>query len=158
MKLVYGFRPFLHYPENITEGILRRLRGKDIATVAFDVRFNKRQFIDEVRRVDPEVIVGLGQYPRGKKLRIERKAVNAKRLRKGDEAQPILKGPPAYFLTWRVQPDGRSWRSYDASDYVCNYFLYIISHYFNNKKLASIHIPVGYDIGAATRYVRELLG
>ena len=116
--LVYGFGPYMNYKENITETIVKKL--KSVSKQLFDVKFGKNQFINAVK--DFDVIIGLGQHPRSKKLRIERKAVNLKWKSRKETPKPIFKDKPQQsFVTLKIKKDKDSWLSYDAGKYVCNY-------------------------------------
>jgi pyrrolidone-carboxylate peptidase len=62
--LLYGFGPYRQFKENITEKILKRLPAKSgVKKIVFPVWFQKRQFIEALKRHKPEVILGLGVCP-----------------------------------------------------------------------------------------------
>ena len=72
--LIYGFGPYQQYTTNITEALLRDIRlPRNVFTEVFDVRFSRRMFENTFETVQPDVILGLGQHPRARKLRIERR-------------------------------------------------------------------------------------
>jgi pyrrolidone-carboxylate peptidase len=100
----------------------------------------------------------LGQHPRGNKIRIERKAVNLKKTSRKDKPQIIYKNRPKYqFLNLKLKKDKDSWISYDASTYVCNFSMYLISYYGHKKniKFAFIHIPYNYKLKKAVKFVNH---
>ena len=72
--LIYGFGPYKHYTSNVTEAALRdmKLPGNAFKKI-FEVRFDRHMFETIFETVQPDVILGLGQHPRARKLRIERR-------------------------------------------------------------------------------------
>ena len=159
--LVYGFEPYLSYKENVTKKVLRKLRiGKNLIKIVFPVYFHKQIFLNKIRRVNPDIIVGLGQYSRGHKIRIERKAINLKRSGQKEKLKVIAQNKPHhYFLKMKLNKDANSWISYNSGDYVCNFSMYVISDYIRKRKTkyAFIHIPKDYSINKATRFVEAKL-
>ncbi|MDD5217888.1 MAG: hypothetical protein PHS88_07270 [Candidatus Omnitrophica bacterium] len=157
--LVYGFSPYKNYSENITERIIRKIRNrKDLTKIIFPVAFQKHIFLEKIRKNNPGVILGLGQHPRSKKMRIERKAVNLKRENKQEQAKIISKNKPAHlFINVKLKKDNNSWISYDAGKYVCNFSMYVISDFSKNKniKFAFIHIPKDYSVNKAVKFVES---
>src|SRR5262249_53192914 len=93
--LVYGFGPYKQFKTNITQKILRKLpRSRNVKKIVFPVRFDKNQFIAAIEKHRPDAILGLGQCGSGKRLRIERRAVNRKRDSKDEKGRPIRRGGP----------------------------------------------------------------
>jgi len=154
--LVYGFGPYRRFRYNITAKIIRRLpRRRRLGKIIFPVRFHRRQFIDAVRKHDPEVILGLGQCSRGKRLRIERCALNKRRADKHKKAQPIVRRGPRQLSTnleLNIGPAARVSRN--AGDYVCNYSMYVILDYLKRRRapvrFGFVHIPHDFDPGRAS--------
>ena len=163
LLLIYGFGPYKQFKENITEKILRRLpAGSGVKKVVFPVRFQKRQFIEALKKYKPEVILGLGQSSRSKRLKIEHKAVNRRRESKDRQARPILSGGSKWLATSLRLNGGRQARiSRDAGDYVCNYSMYVILDYLKRHRFPTrygfIHIPWRYDPIRASRYLLKVL-
>ena len=161
--LIYGFGPYRQFADNITEKIVRALpRQRGVAKVVFPVRFNKRQFIEAIEKFRPDLIIGLGQCSRGRILRIERRAVNHRRDSRWDQSTPILRGRPLQAPTNLELKLGRFARlSKDAGDYVCNFSMYVMLNYINERKLPAlygfIHIPRRYDPKMAVRVLRQAL-
>ena len=159
--LIYGFKPYKKWKENISENIIRKIRNrKNLKKVIFDVRFNKKNFIDEIKKFNPNIIIGLGQHPRSKKIRIERKSVNLKRENKKEVPKKISKKGPKYlFVNLKLNKDKNSWISYDAGKYVCNYSMYIISDSSKSKdvKFAFIHMPKDIGLNPAVKYIEKIL-
>jgi pyrrolidone-carboxylate peptidase len=161
--LVYGFGVYRSFKENVTGKIIRRLpRQRQLSKIIFPVRFHRRQFIDAVRKHDPDVILGLGQCSRGKRLRIERCALNKRRADKHEKAQPIVRGGPRQLptnLRLRIGPPARFSRN--AGDYVCNYSMYVILDYLKRRRLpvrfGFVHIPHDFDPGKASRILAKAI-
>ncbi|RLF33066.1 MAG: hypothetical protein DRN08_05900, partial [Thermoplasmata archaeon] len=125
--LVYGFKPYKNYKENITEKIIRKIKNrKNLVKIIFPVKFEKRIFLEKIRTIKPNIILGLGQHPRSKKIRIERKAINLKRKNKKEKPEFISKNKPFHlFVNVKLKKDKISWISYDAGKYVCNFSMYV---------------------------------
>lgn len=159
--LIYGFKPYRQWKENISEKIINKIpKRQGFKKVVFPAKFDRKQFIREVKGYEPDIILGLGQHPRGKKIRIERKAVNFKARSKRERPKPILKNKPQYqFVNLRLKPSKNSWISYYAGKYVCNFSMYIIADFIRDKdiKFAFIHLPRGYNLNAALKYIEKML-
>ena len=162
--LLYGFGPYHHFQQNITERILRGLpKQRGLKKVVFPVRFHKGQFIKAVKVTKPDVILGLGQCSRGRRLRIETKAVNRRRKDKRTKSMPIIPGGKRTLLThFKLDRGGEARSSKDAGDYVCNYSMYVILDYLRRRQLdvpfGFIHIAYRYDPRKAIRFLTKVLG
>ncbi len=162
--LLYGFGPYHHFQQNITEQILRGLpKQSGLKKVVFPVRFHKGQFIKAVKNTKPDVIVGLGQCSRGRRLRIETQAVNRKRKDKRSKSRPVIPGGRQTLLTnLKLDRGGEARSSKDAGDYVCNYSMYIILDYLKQRqptvRFGFIHIPYRYDPRKAIRVLTKVIG
>ena len=159
--LLYGFKPYRKRKENISEKIVLKIRNrKNLKKVIFYVEFNKKNFLNEIKKFNPDVIIGLGQHPRSKKIRIERKSVNLKRENKKEVSKKISKKEPKYlFVNLKLKKDKNSWISYDAGKYVCNYSMYIISDFSQSKdvKFAFLHMPKDIGLNPAVKYIEKIL-
>ncbi|MGH7773150.1 MAG: hypothetical protein ACREQA_13065 [Candidatus Binatia bacterium] len=161
--LLYGFGPYLRFKENITEKLLNKLPGKKgLKKVVFPVRFQKGQFIKTMKRYNPDVVLGLGQRSRGRRLKIELKAGNQKRKDKREKPRSIVPGGPERLRT-SLELNGidQARISYDAGNYVCNYSMYVILDYLRRNRLPTrfgfIHIPHHYNVDKAIRFLRKAL-
>ena len=132
--------------------------------LVFPVRFHKKQFTSAVKTFRPDVVLGLGQCSRGRWLRIERRAINRQRNDKKERVRPIVHGGPKWLPTTlrleKLALDKQVKISYDAGDYVCNFSMYVILDYLRRHHPVSfgfIHIPHGYGIPAANRFLSKLL-
>ena len=162
--LLYGFGPYHHFQQNVTERILRGLpKQRGLKKVVFPVRFHKGQFIKAVKDTKPNVILGLGQCSRGRRLRIETKAVNRRRKDTRTKSMPIIPGGNRTLLTnLKLDRGGKARSSKDAGDYVCNYSMYVILNYLKRRHLdvpfGFIHIPYRYDPRKAIRFLTKVIG
>ena len=157
--LLQAFKPYKKYKENISEKIVRRIKNrKNLYKKVFEVKFNRKQFIDQIKKVKPNIIISLGQHPGSKKIRIERRACNLKRNNKEEKLKVILKGKPKYLYTnLKLKKDKNSRISYDAGDYVCNFSMYVILDYIKDKdiKFGFIHIPKDYNLNKAVKFIES---
>lgn len=157
--LVYGFGPYQIFKENITSKIVKKLKPKyKIYKKIFLVKFDRAQFIREIKKIQPDLIIGLGQSggpnSRRKKITIERKALNlrpsGKRLSKIEESKP-----EKVLVNLRIKTNKYSRISYNAGTYVCNFSMWVNATYAksNGIKYAFIHIPYNFNLGRAVRFV-----
>ena len=107
----------------------------------------------------PELIIGLGQDSRARKIRIERKAKN---WRKGllTPGRPISKtGPDYQYVSHKVASNADSTITYDAGAYVCNYSMYLMCEYCRctNTKFAFLHVPVKADVNKVASFVTNII-
>src|SRR5262245_23869402 len=161
--LVYGFGPYREFRDNITEKILHKLpRRTGLKKIVFPVRFHKGQFISAVKKYKPDVILGLGQCSRGRRLRIEAQAINRRRNNPNGKGRPIITGEPPRLRTdlkMALGPQGKT--SNKAGDYVCNYSMYVILDFIKRRRLpirfGFIHIPQKYDDKKAIRLLEKAI-
>lgn len=162
--LVYGFGPYRNFQSNITESIVRNLpRRRRLKKIIFPVEFNKRQFLDAIRECKPDVVLGLGQCSRGRRLRIEAHAVNRRRHHKGERARPIVPGGALRLRTHlRFELGPRARLSQNAGDYVCNYSMYVVLDFVKRRRVpirfGFVHVPRGYDASMAVRLLAKGIG
>jgi pyrrolidone-carboxylate peptidase len=165
--LIYGFGPYRQFRDNVTRHIVRKLpRSANLKKIVFRVRFDKKQFIDAVKKYRPDFVLGLGQCSTGKLLRIERRAVNRRRNEKRDKAWPIVRGGPKRLpTTLKLGGAVRGKQvklSSNAGDYVCNFSMYVILYSLRRHTggiayFGFVHIPRRYDLKKATLFVRKVL-
>ncbi|HEU4343916.1 MAG TPA: hypothetical protein VFU31_20370 [Candidatus Binatia bacterium] len=161
--LIYGFGPYRHYNENVTEQIVRRLPGRRwLKKLIFPVRFHKGQFIRAIKQHQPDVILGLGQCSRGRHLRVERRAVNKRREYRGEKPRPIVStGARKLFTNLDLKLRGQTTSSVDAGEYVCNYSMYVVLHFVKRRRSPArfgfIHVPHDYPPSKAARLLLATL-
>jgi pyrrolidone-carboxylate peptidase len=158
--LVYGFGPYEEFDANISESVVRALAPRPgVVIEVFDVRFDRDMFVSVLGRHAPDVVIGLGQCRRGRKLRIESRAQN----RWGRRGEPLRRvsesGPGHLFASLRLPFDARTRASRDAGTYVCNFSMYVCLEYCATRgsQYGFIHVPRGYDPGAAADYLGEAI-
>jgi pyrrolidone-carboxylate peptidase len=154
--LIYGFKPYKKYKKNISEEIVKKINK---TKAIFKVKFNKSQYINKIKQTKPDIIIGIAQHPRAKKIRIERKAVNIYRKNKKAKPKLIKKSPKSYLVNLKLKPTKDTIVTYNAGTYGCNYSMYIILDYIKNKniKFAFIHIPKDYNLKKAVKIVNKLI-
>jgi len=159
--LVYGFGPYKKWDDNITVDVLSLLEERDnLHRKVFDVEFNEDMFLDEIRSIAPDTIIGMGQHPRARKIRIERTSVNRKRNSRKEEPAPIhLGGLEKVYVRLKIPPGPDTRVTYDAGDYVCNFSMYVIGRYCadNGIKYAFLHVPMKIDPVFAAGIVDDML-
>ena len=162
--LIYGFGPYRHFQDNVTEKIVRRLPRRDgRKKIVFPVRFHRAQFLNAIKKHRPDFILGLGQCAHGERLRIEVQAVNRRRNSPDDKKRPILAGgPPSLKTSLRLALGRQGKSSSKAGEYVCNYSMYVILDFIKRHRLdirfGFIHIPHRYDYRKAMRLVERAIG
>lgn len=155
--LIYGFGPYRQFRDNVTRHVLRALPStRSLQKVVFPVRFDRGQFTAAIDKHQPDVVLGLGQCSRGRLLRVEARAVNARRSRKVEKPRKILSSGTSKLPTSLRLALGRAARpSRFAGDYVCNFSMYVMLDYLKRKGLATrygfVHIPHDYDPKRAAR-------
>ena len=158
--LVYGFGPFANYTHNITADIVLEVnRQKLAATFVFETRFSKQMFDLALQRHQPQLVIGLGQDSRARKIRIERRAHNWRKS-PGGTGRPITKGGKKYlYVPLKVKTRPGTTITYDAGDYVCNYSMYLMCEYCRttNNKFAFLHLPLSVNIARAVSLIGEII-
>ena len=159
--LVYGFGPYRKWKTNITESIAQRLPDlPGLKKIVFKVDFDAAQFQDTIRTFKPELVIGMGQCARGRKIRIERKAINQMAKKRSEKPVAIKKnGIKSIPTSYKIQPGPWSRKSYYAGKYVCNYSMYIMLDELSSSgsKFAFIHVPAKFDLGRATAFVKKII-
>jgi pyroglutamyl-peptidase len=159
---IYGFGPYRKFQDNITARIIKSLApAPGLEKEVFPVRFQRSQFVGALKRHEPEIVLGLGQSAR-KKIELEGRAVNRKRLSQAAPARPIIKNAAGWLPTTLALRLGRGvGRSQNAGDYVCNYSMYVLLEHIRRQqlqvRLGFIHIPFDYDPARAARLVARAL-
>lgn len=160
---LYGFRPYLHYDENITQKLLKDFDFPDTEKIILDAEYFSEDVLNGLLSGKPDYIIGLGQCPKrlGKKLRLERKAVNWLRSEDGTYAQHIEDGPEELPVSLELPETDFSYEAFTEDKYVCNYSMYKVLNRIRKDdlktKFAFIHVPEDYDIEKAREELREYL-
>ena len=143
--LIYGFGPYQQYTSNITEVLLRSMKlPRNVFKEVFEVRFNRHMFETIFKTVQPDVILGLGQHPRARKLRIERRT-----HKRNHSAQ-------ARFVNLSLPHTSETTVTYDAGNYVCNYSMWVSTAWClqNDAQYGFLHVPKDYSLKRLEKYVR----
>jgi pyrrolidone-carboxylate peptidase len=157
--LLYGFGPYDNHETNISGELVREIRLPGVQRRVFDVCFDRSMFIDAVDACDPDLVIGLGQSARSRKIRIERKAVNLMGER-SEKKRPINRqGPEQIFMPLDIPYDERARLSYDAGTYVCNFSMYVIADHFRGSGRLSgfVHLPKRCDMRDAEIFVKQFV-
>lgn len=163
--IVYAFEPFGKHNTNISEEVLKSLPKlanfrKHLLKVNF--RYSDiftEEFRKDIEEFAPDVIIELGQYPKGEKIRIETIAQNKMKSKSIQERKIDPGGPDILKASYSISPDEHSMLSENAGKYVCNYSMYKILQYLEGKDImfAFLHIPKSFDVQVASDFVRELV-
>lgn len=158
--LLYAFEPFGKNTTNISKDVLLALPDKsNIKKVIFPTTFD-RKIYSKLPQKNPEVVFGLGQYPSGRKIRIERKTINQFGSKKTGNYQMIFKDQPMYlYTTLKLRPTKHSRLSYNAGKYVCNFSMFLTLSTLRNSKTtyAFLHIPKNMNLQQAISTVLEII-
>lgn len=177
--LLTGFEPFLDFPVNPSEQIIRSLDGKiiggyQVVGKVLPVEFAKSgpEIIRYFEEVQPDAVISLGLAGGRNCITIERVAVNCidgEADNSGVRYQdaPIIKeGPAAYFSTLPIRKFIESLRtegypaeiSNTAGLYLCNNVMYHMLHTISlqNSSIPSgfIHIPATHEL--AVKFKRSI--
>jgi pyrrolidone-carboxylate peptidase len=158
--LLYGFGPYDNHESNISAELVESLRlPSNVQREVFEVRFDRGMFVEAVDSHDPDLILGLGQSARSRRIRIERKALN--RMGERGEAKRSIsrRGPEHLFMTLGIPHDGRARLSYDAGTYVCNFSMYVLAEHCmqRGKQIGFIHLPKCCDRVVAASFVCDTI-
>ena len=160
--LLYGFGPYGLFRNNITSEIVKSLpRQPGLRRIIFPVRFNRRQFVDALKRIKPDVVPGLGQSSR-RRIEVESQARNRYRRRRTEKAKAISpRGPMRLQTTLEMKIGAQAGKSTHAGDYVCNFAMYVILAHIRRAgtpvPYGFIHIPYDHDAKRARRLVIMVL-
>lgn len=156
--LLYGFKRYGKNKINISEEIIKKIPSrKNLKKLIFPVVFERNIFLKAVEDFKPDLILGLGQYPRGKKIRIERKAINLKGTKIKGYQLIAKNGPKFRSVNWRFKKDRNSRLSYNAGKFVCNFSMYVLLGWLrkNQTKFAFLHVPKDFKVDLAVRFLSK---
>ena len=154
--LLYGFESFGQHVTNISQEIVDRVAVRpDVVKLVLPVRFNDASILDFVRRIKPDYILGLGQYPEGNNIRIEKQAKNEWASKSKPSRLLIKDGPKTVVVTLGLKSDTNSVVSNDAGRYFCNYSMYLLLTNPETKNIpfAFVHIPKSFNLELAVGFV-----
>lgn len=154
--LVYAFSRWGENAENISEKVLGKLNFQ-VDKQVLPVRFENEPY-QQMATGQYDLIIGLGQYPRGGSVRIEQYAYNLFGSR-GQGYKPIIPGGEEKLALDAHLPVVKGAElSEDPGRFVCNYSMYqIMRQKMKETKFGFIHIPKGLKLGVAANRVEEIL-
>jgi pyrrolidone-carboxylate peptidase len=159
--LIYGFKPYDSYKTNITEELISAVAGwKRCDVHVFQVRFDRGMFEDTFHALRPAWILGLGQHPRARKIRIEGIARNTMWADRLAEARPIEPGAPLWSKTSLcLPPDELCTHTRDAGSYVCNFSMWVANKWCHahGVPFGFLHIPRRIEFSDALAYLKSAL-
>lgn len=153
--LIYGFEPFGQNRTNISQEVVNRLPDRqDVVKVILPVRFNDSVIFGIVKKSRPDYILGLGQYPSGEKIRIEKLAKNEWATKSKPSRNIVYGGPGSAAVTLNLESNDYSFVSHDAGRYCCNYSMYILLTNPKTKDIpfAFLHIPKSFNLEQAVSF------
>lgn len=161
--LVSGFKPFLGEKINPSELLVEGFQEKsqinhNIHTIVLPVEFEKAFVLlqEQIEKVNPDIILMLGQAGGRKKISLEKIALNWNQARAADESGfcpavgEIYKLAPlalmtsfpvdslCEFLQSQKLPVSLS---FSAGAFVCNNLYYKVLHHYPKLKTVFIHVP-----------------
>jgi pyroglutamyl-peptidase len=164
--LLTGFEPFDGATVNPSAEIVRRLHGRKsggnpIAGVVLPCRFREATAVldREIRRLDPALVICLGQAGGRAEITPERIAINVDDARIPDNAgrqpvdRPIVqRGPAAYWSKLPIKAIVATLRARDipaavsqtAGTFVCNHVFYGLMHALRRRRGVRggfVHLP-----------------
>ena len=167
--LLTGFEPFLTFPINPTNDIVKQLDGEVIGgykiislTLPVDYNESEKRILQAIDEVEPDAVMSLGLAAGRFKITPERIAINIKDGAADNQGvtlqdQAIVnRGNDAYFTTLpirkmveRLKEEGLPAEiSNSAGTYLCNNVMYAVLHHWSKgEKLAGfIHIPASHEL------------
>lgn len=174
--LLTGFEPFLQFPINPTENIVKQLDGETIGEyvvkgVLLPVDFEKSpvKLLEAIEAEKPDAVVSLGLAGGRNCITPERVAINCRDGAADNngvqyEDSPISEdGPAAYFSKLPIRKIVEALKekelpasiSNTAGLYLCNNVMYTALQYYekNNLDIPSgfIHVPASHKLAAASK-------
>lgn len=160
--LVTGFEPFAGETMNpswtLCERLPRTIAGLRVEVQRIPCEFRRAIEVaaEAIDRLDPDLVIAVGQAGGRTHVGVERVAINVDDARIADNSrsQPVdepiaANGPPAYFATVPVKAMVAAMRaagvpaelSNSAGTYVCNHVMYGVLHYL---AASGQHAPAGF--------------
>lgn len=171
--LLSGFEPFLGFPINPTEAIVKELDGKEVGGfsvhgVLLPVDFEKAgpSILEVIEEVQPDVVISLGLAAGRSSITPERIAINC---RDGEpdnngvalqDAPVVEGGPDGYFSTLPIRKmvdvlneSGYPARiSNTAGTYLCNNIMYtVLNAVGDGVRAGFVHIPASRELAVNSK-------
>ena len=158
--LIYGFGPYEQYLHNVTIDIIEEVRRTRLShSAVFETRFSRKMFEEILKQYDPDIVIGVGQTSRARKIRIERRAINWRDDRRSSSKKISRDGPQYRYATLKIKNTDESTITYDAGNYVCNFSMYIMCEYAQKTGagFAFLHVPIDIEPKRAAAFLRNTL-
>jgi len=162
--LIYGFGPYRTFSDNITEKIIRALpKHKNVSVHVFDVTFDREMFLKIFKRIQPDIIIGMGQHPKARKIRIERKARNEWSEKKSKGKRIDRSHPEHLYSTLSIAIPRSHLKevtvTYDAGNYVCNFSMFTALTAPEEVRVpyTFLHIPKDYPVHKGVGFLTQLI-
>ena len=159
--LLYGFGPYGKFKENVSEKIVEQTAKKfsNVSAVILPVEFDQQSFIETVEKYQPDLIIGTGQHPRARKIRIERRAINQLASKTRRPRKIKSSGKRVVFSSLKLKPGQGAYLSYNAGRFVCNYSMYVIGQWAqqHNVLYAFIHFPKNLEVKTGIKFLINAL-
>jgi pyroglutamyl-peptidase len=171
--LLTGFEPFLGFPINPTEAIVKELDGQAVGgfnvhglLLPVDYETAGPKILQEIENVQPDAVIALGLAAGRTSITPERIAINCRdgeadnSGRALQDAPVVENGPDGYFSTLPIRKmvdvlneSGYPARiSNTAGTYLCNNIMYTILHAAGDIKNAGfVHIPASHELAASSK-------
>jgi pyroglutamyl-peptidase len=147
--MIYGFKPYGSFDSNISEQVINALPDrKGLVKRVFAVQFNYDMFYQSFLKLKPEIILGLGQHPRARNMRIERKARNIMKDVDGYSKHINKNSPNERYVNLKFPKLKNFTTTYNAGTYVCNFSMYVMGEYSESygARFGFIHLPMGLEL------------
>ncbi|MGG3560676.1 pyroglutamyl-peptidase I [Neobacillus rhizosphaerae] len=165
--LLTGFEPFLEFPINPTEKIVKELDGFCIGNyqikglmLPVDYRKAGERILEEIKKQEPDAVLSLGLAAGRSTITPERIAINC---RDGapdnngvvlNDASIIEDGPDGYFSTLPIRQFVNKLNesgfpakiSNSAGTYLCNNVMYVVLHEVKDRPVGFVHIPASHEL------------
>jgi pyroglutamyl-peptidase len=165
--LLTGFEPFLEYPINPTEKIVKELDGACISgyqikglLLPVNYREAGERILEEIKKQEPVAVLSLGLAAGRSTITPERIAINC---RDGapdnngvvlNNASIIEDGPDGYFSTLPIRQFVNKLNesgfpakiSNSAGTYLCNNVMYVVLHAVKDRPAGFVHIPASHEL------------
>ncbi|TCS84198.1 pyroglutamyl-peptidase I [Tepidibacillus fermentans] len=174
--LLTGFEPFLEYPINPTEKIVKELNGKTVGhyqifghILPVDYKKAADELFNVFDQVKPDVVISLGLAAGRNRVTPERVAINCNDGPVDNQGnvltdeEIVQDGPAAYFSTLPIRKMVQALQevglpseiSNTAGTYLCNHVMYSMLHKIAKEGLSVragfIHIPASHELAIKNR-------
>lgn len=154
--LVYAFASWGKSGRNISERVLENIH-LPVEKRVLRVKFDEEPYQDMVGE-DFDCILGLGQYPTGRVLRIEQVAFNMHGTRSRGYSPIEHDGPEKLTVDWELAALDGMRKTNDPGRFVCNYSMYqILRKKRATTRFAFIHIPKLANVAQVAQMIEMLI-